>query len=106
MIRLRKECPEIGWGSWKIINVNSPTVLAMRYDWRGNSLIIVHNFDAKPHEVRIKPGVKGGETLTNLLIEDRSRADKAGIHRIQLEAYGYRWYRVGGMNYVLHRKEA
>src|SRR5690606_3243239 len=24
MIRLRKECPEIGWGDWKIIDIKSP----------------------------------------------------------------------------------
>ncbi|MGH7464003.1 MAG: alpha-amylase family protein, partial [Longimicrobiales bacterium] len=44
MIRVRKECPEIGWGDWHILPTGSAHVLAMRYDWRGNSLVIVHNF--------------------------------------------------------------
>ena len=48
MIRLRKQCPEIGWGDWQILKTDSPSVLVMRYDWRGNSLVIVHNFDERP----------------------------------------------------------
>lgn len=106
MIRLRKECPEIGWGEWKILNTGSSSVLAMRYDWRGNSLIVIHNFDEKPHETRIKPGVEGGEKLVNLLVKDESQADGRGFHRIALEAYGYRWYRVGSLNYILQREKA
>jgi maltose alpha-D-glucosyltransferase/alpha-amylase len=103
MIRLRKECPEIGWGDWRILRTGSPSTLAMRYDWRGNSLVIVHNFDEKPHEVRIKPGVEGGEKLENLLVKDHSTADETGSHKIALEAYGYRWYRVGSLNHILRR---
>lgn len=99
MIRLRKECPEIGWGSWEILRTGSPRALAMRYDWRGSSLVVVHNFDEKPCEVRIRPGVPGGERLVDLRVEGESRADRTGTHRIALDAHGYHWYRVGDMGY-------
>lgn len=104
MIRLRKECPEIGWGSWKILPTGSSKVLGMRYDWLGNSLVVLHNFDEKPQEVRIRPGVKGGERLVNLLAEEKIHAPRSGIHRMALESYGYCWFRVGDLNYVIHRK--
>jgi maltose alpha-D-glucosyltransferase / alpha-amylase len=104
MIRLRKECPEIGWGDWKILRCGVPSVLAMRYDWRGNSIVVVHNFDEKPHEVRINPELEGGKRLVNLWVEEQSAADPSGIHRIALEAYGYRWYRVGTLNHILRRQ--
>ena len=29
----------------------SPAALAMRYDWRDNSLVLIHNFDDLPHEI-------------------------------------------------------
>jgi maltose alpha-D-glucosyltransferase/alpha-amylase len=103
MIRVRTECPEIGWGDWDILRTGVPSVLAIRYDWRGNSLVIMHNFDEKPHEVRIKPGVEGGARLVNLLVKNESNADETGVHRIALEAYGYRWYRVGSLNHILKR---
>jgi maltose alpha-D-glucosyltransferase/alpha-amylase len=105
MIRLRKECPEIGWGDWKILPTGSPSVLAIRYDWQGNSLIVIHNFDEKSQEVRVKPEVEGGQKLVSLHAQDASEADQNGIHRIALEAYGYRWYRVGDLNHILRRRK-
>ncbi len=103
MIRLRHETPEIGWGSWEILPTGSPHVLAMRYDWRGNSVVVVHNFDERACEARIPPGVEGGEKLVDLLAEEESHADGEGVHRVALDAYGYRWYRVGGLNYAIRR---
>jgi maltose alpha-D-glucosyltransferase/alpha-amylase len=101
MIRLRKECPEIGWGSWEILDTGCPQALAMRYDWRGNSLVTVHNFDTRPHELSIRVGVEGGERLVSLLAEEESAADEKGVHRLVIDAFGYNWYRVGGLNYAL-----
>lgn len=103
MIRLRKESPEIGWGDWKILKSGSPSVLALRYDWRGKSLLTLHNFSAQPQEVRIRPGVEGSEKLVNLLTTDESQArnSRRAEHRIPLEAYGYRWYRVGAAERIL-----
>jgi maltose alpha-D-glucosyltransferase/alpha-amylase len=105
MIRLRKECPEIGWGDWTILQTGAPSVLAMRYDWRGNSLVVVHNFAERSQEARIKPEVEGGEKLVSLLHNDESHADESGTHRMALEAYGYRWYRVGDLNHILRRRK-
>jgi maltose alpha-D-glucosyltransferase/alpha-amylase len=104
IIRMRKEVPEIGWGDFSVIATGNPAILALRYDWRGNSVLIIHNLDGKPREVRIDPDVgdKGGQ-LVNLLSEDHSMADEDGRHCILMEGYGYHWYRVGGLDYILNR---
>ena len=103
MIRLRKECPEIGWGDWRILRTGAPSVLAMQYDWRGNRVVAIHNFDSQAQEISLKLDVEGGERLANLLVEDESRSDAAGVHRIAIEPYDYRWYRVGDLGYALRR---
>lgn len=103
MIRLRHECPEIGWGTWEILPTDVPQVLAMRYDWRGNSLVTVHNFGDMAREVQIAPHVPHGEKLIDLMHEEQSVAEADGVHHIALDAYDYRWYRVGDLNYALHR---
>jgi hypothetical protein len=36
---------------------------------------------------------------------DHGRADARGRHRVELEGYGYRGYRVGGLDYLLVRAE-
>lgn len=107
IIRMRKEVPEIGWGDFEILKTGTPTVFAIRYDWRNNSVLFVHNLDSKPREIAYSAGVEGdaGNLLVNLLTEDHSRAGDDGRHRLLLEAYGYRWYRVGGLDYLLKRSE-
>jgi maltose alpha-D-glucosyltransferase/alpha-amylase len=110
IIRMRKEVPEIGWGDFTVIPARDPAVLVMRYDWRNNSVLFVHNFAAKPREVSFSVGLDGGNAddgklLVNLLAEDHSRAGDDGKHRVVIEGYGYRWYRVGGLDYLLRRTE-
>jgi maltose alpha-D-glucosyltransferase/alpha-amylase len=107
---MRKEVPEVGWGDFAVIPTRDPAVLVMRYDWRNNSVLFVHNLDAKPREVAFEVGLEGdnaehGKLLVNLLAEDHSRAGEDGKHHLVIEAYGYRWYRVGGLDYLLRRSE-
>jgi maltose alpha-D-glucosyltransferase/alpha-amylase len=79
----------------------------IRYAWRNNWVLFVHNFDAKPHEIRFAVGLHNGaeRLLVNLLGEEHSQGDEHGRHRLVIEAYGYRWYRVGGLDYLLRRSE-
>jgi maltose alpha-D-glucosyltransferase/alpha-amylase len=107
IIRMRKEVPEIGWGDFTVIATRDPAVLVIRYDWRNNSVLFVHNFDEKPREVSFAVGLPGdaAKLLVNLLTEDHSQANEEGKHTLLLEAYGYRWYRVGGLDYLLKRSD-
>jgi maltose alpha-D-glucosyltransferase/alpha-amylase len=107
---MRKEIPEVGWGDFVVIPSRDPSVLIMRYDWRNNSVLFVHNLDSKPREVAFSVGLEGeagehGRLLVNLLSEDHSRADRDDRHCLVIEPYGYRWYRVGGLDYLLRRIE-
>jgi len=125
--RMRKEVPEIGWGDFEVLSARDPAVLIMRYEWRNNAVCIIHNLAGDPREIAFalrsegeagrsrpdsrRPGSRrpGGEgragVLINLLAEDHSYADASGRHHIVLEPYGYRWYRVGGLDYLLKRSE-
>jgi maltose alpha-D-glucosyltransferase / alpha-amylase len=110
IIRMRKEVPEIGWGDFTIIRSKDPSILIMRYDWRNNWVLFIHNLAPSPKEVVFSVGLKGddaesGQLLINLLSEDHSRGDRHGKHRLVIEGYGYRWYRVGGLDYLLRRSE-
>src|SRR4051794_10932687 len=105
MIRARKEAPEVGWGKWRVMPTGSPNVLAIRYDWRENAFIAVHNTDEKPHRVTIRIPDRERSSLINLLSEGHSDGDESGTHKLAIEGYGYRWYRVGGLDYILKRKK-
>jgi maltose alpha-D-glucosyltransferase/alpha-amylase len=107
IIRMRKEVPEVGWGDFEVLSTRDPAILAIRYDWRNNSVLFVHNLDAIPREVEFSTGLRGTEArvLVNLLTDVHSRAGDDGKHHLLIEAYGYRWYRVGGLDYLLKRSE-
>ncbi|MGO7607069.1 alpha-amylase family protein [Rhizobium ruizarguesonis] len=106
MIRMRKEAPEIGWGDFSVIDTGDDGVLALRYDWRGNSVLILHNLHAQPAEVTFDPDIgEDGRQLIDIADGASSKADEKGFHTVMLDAYGYRWYRVGGLDYLLRRKE-
>jgi maltose alpha-D-glucosyltransferase/alpha-amylase len=105
MIRLRKECPEVGWGSWRILGTRSNHVLGIMHEWRNNYLVTLHNFSDKAVDAMIDVEVEGGERLVNLIANDHSDAVKGKHHRIVLEPHGYRWYRVGGLDYILRREK-
>jgi maltose alpha-D-glucosyltransferase/alpha-amylase len=107
IIRMRKEVPEIGWGDFSFLSTGNPQVMVMRYDWRNNSVLFVHNLSPLPQEVRftVRMPEEESRTLVNLLSEDHSYAAQNGRHCVLLEPYGYRWYRVGGLDYLLKRSE-
>jgi len=97
IIRTRKECAEIGWGEWKLLSRMPKGVLGMQYDWNGRCTIVLHNFCDTPTAVRLHVRSPDGKRLTNLLSQEVSDADGRGGHQIELEAYGYRWLRVGDL---------
>ena len=107
IIKMRKEVPEVGWGDFEIIQTHDRSILAIRYDWRNNSVLFVHNLGSKPREVSISAAVAGaaGQLLVNLLSEDHSHADARGKHCLLMEAYGYRWYRIGGLDHLMRQSD-
>ena len=105
VIRTRKECPEISWGQFVVLRTSVPEVLALRYDWRNTSLLTLHNFSNRRIRVKTKPGSANGGLLVDVFDAHHSRAENDGTHRISLEPYGWRWFRLGAADNVLNRSD-
>jgi maltose alpha-D-glucosyltransferase/alpha-amylase len=107
IIRMRKEVPEIGWGDFSFVSTRTREVLAIRYDWRNNAVLCVHNLSPEPREVRFSLSGQNDTpcVLVNLLSEDHSHPEDDARHCILIEPYGYRWFRVGGLDYLLKRSD-
>jgi len=104
MIRMRKECPEISWGNFEVLRTDAPEVLVIRYDWRGTSLVTLHNFSGRTQTVKCNPACERGEVMVDLFGRKPSHARPDGTHRLRLEPYGWRWLRMGGVDDTLMRQ--
>lgn len=103
LVRARRECAEISWGKFEIIDAGAQAVLAMRYDWRSTSLVTLHNFSDGPCTALLSRDAVEVPLLADVFRRDRVCADGDGVIRIQLGPYGHRWYRVGGEDTALQR---
>ncbi len=93
MIRARRLCPEFGWGEWRLLDTQDPAVLMHCCEWRGNMVIAVHNFSAEPRSVTLDLADRSTQRIIDVLNDSRYSAN--GEHqRIDLEGYGYRWFRI------------
>jgi len=101
VIRMRKEILEVSWGDFEVLPLDDNALLMVRYTWRGNSVLFLHNLSDAPCEAAFTLP----EPLINVLSDDHSDPEGRGKHRILLEPYGYRWFREGGLGYILKRKE-
>jgi maltose alpha-D-glucosyltransferase/alpha-amylase len=105
IIRMRRECPEISWGSYVILRTNVPEVLVLRYDWRGTSLLTLHNFSNRQQKLKFKVGSERDGLLVEVFSDRHSRAHADGMHRVTLDGYAWRWYRVGAADNALQRAD-
>jgi maltose alpha-D-glucosyltransferase / alpha-amylase len=98
LIRTRKQCPEIGWGEWHLLDLGQPSVLALRNDWRDGTIITVHNLADTPCEITLDLGGAPPSQVRELLA-DRLDEQQVEGGTMTLDGYGYRWFRLDGMRH-------
>lgn len=99
VIRRRRETPEIGWGTFSVLDVgaSAKAVLAHRCDWESSAVVALHNLDPAPVQVQVDLGEAEGVTdAVDLLDGDGSRPLTGSVLDLTLEGYGHRWFRLRG----------
>ncbi len=93
IIRTRKECPELGWGEWRLLETGAEAVLGHRCEWEGSSIVALHNLGGDPVEVSIAAGEHGNGDLEDVLSGERHATRGRDMVSFELEGFGYRWLR-------------
>jgi trehalose synthase len=101
LIRRYRESPELAWGDFELIKQANPGVLLHSCTRAGSTLVLAHNMAAQPASVTAKvvspedpKETFGGAILLDLLDgENVALADDGGFE-LELERYGYRWFRI------------
>jgi maltose alpha-D-glucosyltransferase/alpha-amylase len=96
-IRTRKELPELGWGAWRVLDADQPSVLAHRCDWQGKGVLVLHNLGPERVKVAIDLGddVEAGRPMPDLL-GNRHHDPATTGQPLSLGGFGYRWLRLPG----------
>jgi trehalose synthase len=95
LVSRRKECPELGWGEFQVLEQPHAAVLAHLCSWDDGALVALHNLGPEPEVVPVALEGCGAEhLLADLLVEGTTALDERGRADVPLEGYGYRWLRV------------
>jgi glycosidase len=95
LARRYRECPELGWGTFEVLEQPAPSVLAHRSTWDDASIVALHNLSADAAHVSLRlEGCDADTRLVDLLVDGVTAPDDTGRIELPLEGYGYRWLRV------------
>jgi maltose alpha-D-glucosyltransferase/alpha-amylase len=93
MIRLRKECHEIGWGAPTRLSTGEGCVFAHRFDWEGRALLFTHNLAHGHKSIELADGISDVAHLDDLLTGERVQPSN-GTLSLELHPSGYRWFQI------------
>lgn len=100
LVRVRKQCPEIGRGKYTALAAADPSVLMHRCEWENGAVLVVHNLADRPAAARVDLDERAGEYLVELFGDKiGERVDRA--REIDIPGYGSRWFRLGGGRWKL-----
>ena len=88
LVRRRRECPELGFGTLELLEIGAPSVFAHRCDWDGATIVAVHELAGREAEVTLP--VEDGEALVDLFAD----AEHPLPATLSLAPYAAHWFRV------------
>lgn len=97
LIRVRRECGEIGDGSWSTMETGHDSVLAIRHRSDHGSVIVVNNLSGKRRDIRLELPEEELPTVTDLLSDRAYPALQETAGRMRIAPWGFRWMRVKGI---------
>lgn len=93
LISIRRTCPELGWGTWSVVEQPDRQVLVHRVDLDGSAVLTAHNLGSEPVTVRVPVDPEGrGLEATDLMSEEVIAGDSTVD--LPLDGYGFRWLRL------------
>jgi maltose alpha-D-glucosyltransferase / alpha-amylase len=95
LIRMRKECPEFGHGKVTVLPSEDPAIFGHLCAADSGIVAAIHNLSGESKTAQFDVSEHGTESVIEILGDHPYRERKGGQHEVELEPYGYRWFRVG-----------
>jgi trehalose synthase len=93
LISIRRTCPELGWGTWSVVEQPERSALVQRCDVDDSAVLTIHNLGSTPVTVDVPIDPAGDGLEATDLMSDEVVTGEATT-RVTLDGYGFRWLRV------------
>jgi maltose alpha-D-glucosyltransferase/alpha-amylase len=94
LIALRKAHPVFGWGQAEILLVNSHAILALAVQDASETILALHNLSGVPQKFELDLGRWQGANLIDLFAGRALPAVASSPYPVEMNPYGYAWYRI------------
>ncbi|MFI7424451.1 alpha-amylase family protein [Nonomuraea sp. NPDC049684] len=93
LIERYRECPELAWGQYTVLDAGDDAIFSHRCDADGATVVVAHNLcdTAKDVELRLD-GLENCD-LTDLLVDGTIKVSADGTAKLALGPHGCRWLR-------------
>jgi maltose alpha-D-glucosyltransferase/alpha-amylase len=90
-----RECPEIGTGDCLVVDVPAPrSVLIHRFDGPAGAVLLLHNLANVPVTVDVGKDQAGPHRPWEVFADSAYRRPARDLTGIELQGWGYRWFRL------------
>ncbi|AQZ68412.1 Trehalose synthase [[Actinomadura] parvosata subsp. kistnae] len=93
LIERYRECPELAWGEYTVLETGHPAVLAHRCDADGATVVVAHNLCDTAQDVELRLDGLERFQLTDLLVDGTLEVSDQGVVRLPMDPHGCRWLR-------------
>jgi maltose alpha-D-glucosyltransferase/alpha-amylase len=93
LIERYRECPELAWGDYKVLETGDSAVFAHRCDADGASVVVAHNLCDTARDIELRLDGLERCQLTDLLVDGTLEVSREGRVRLPLDPHGCRWLR-------------
>jgi maltose alpha-D-glucosyltransferase/alpha-amylase len=94
MISIRKKCPAFGRGTIEFLRPRNDKILAYLRQYRGDTLLMVHNLSGSAQAVELDLGRFTGVAPVELFGETRFPSIGERLYMLSLAPYGYYWFKL------------
>lgn len=95
MIRIRRSCPELGWGALHPLESGDPGVLALAVALPSSIVVTLHNLTPGKRVAILDLSRWEGMPIHDLLERGERQFVGPDERRVGLPGWGYRWFRIG-----------
>lgn len=97
LIRVRKECSEIGTGEWTLVETGCDAAYAIRFDIEDSTVLVITNLSDEGHDITLDVESADLESETDLLGDRQYEPLEPKKPVMRMEPYGFRWMRLRGV---------